>query len=123
MTLLDLLLIPGLALYLPAILRKKRGGWRERFGGIAPLPPKARPRIVLHGVSVGEVNALRALVPLLTPTCEVVVSVTTDTGMERARALFSQTCTVVRYPLDASDRKSTRLNSSHSSVSRMPSSA
>jgi 3-deoxy-D-manno-octulosonic-acid transferase len=102
MTLFDLVLIPGLALFLPTLLKKKRSGWRERFGHVEPLPPKSRKRILLHAVSVGEVNALRVLVPLLTPYCEVVVSVTTDTGTERAKALFGKSCTIVRYPLDAS---------------------
>jgi len=99
---LDLLYIPVAAAYSPSLLRKKRGGWRERFGGTEPLPPKKRPRVLLHAVSVGEVNSLRTLVPQLVEHAEVVVSATTDTGIERARALFGSTCRVVRYPLDLS---------------------
>lgn len=84
--------------------RKARGGWGERFGKIEPLPPKAedgRPRVVLHTVSVGETNAVRALVPLLTPHARVIVTATTDTGLARARELYGATCDVRRYPLDA----------------------
>jgi 3-deoxy-D-manno-octulosonic-acid transferase len=57
---------------------------------------------VLHAVSVGEVNALRSLVPILAEDCTVIVSTTTDTGLARASALFAETCEVVRYPLDFS---------------------
>lgn len=99
---LDLLYIPVAAAYSPSLLRKKRGGWRERFGGTPPLPPATRPRLLLHAVSVGEVSSLRQLVPLLADRVEVVISVTTDTGIERARSLFGSTCAVVRYPLDLS---------------------
>jgi 3-deoxy-D-manno-octulosonic-acid transferase len=53
-------------------------------------------------VSVGEVNALRQLVPLLAREARVIVSASTDTGIARARELYSGTCDVVRYPLDAS---------------------
>jgi len=55
----------------------------------------------MHAVSVGEVSALRGLIPALEPEVEVVLSVTTDTGTARARALFPGT-RVVRYPLDFS---------------------
>lgn len=88
----------------PWWLRKARGGWAERLGRIDPLPAKARPRILLHAVSVGEVNLTRPLVELLRGDVEVVISATTDTGIARARALFGGLagCRVVRYPLDAS---------------------
>lgn len=84
--------------------RKARGGWGERFGKIEPLPSKTddpRPRVMLHTVSVGETNAVRALVPLLTPHARVIVTATTDTGLKRARELYGNTCDVRRYPLDA----------------------
>ncbi len=59
---------------------------------------------MLHAVSVGEVNALRALVPLLVEQADVIVSVTTDTGLKQAQSLFGERahCEVVRYPLDCS---------------------
>lgn len=88
----------------PIWARKARGGWPERFGKIQPLPPPPadRPRILLHAVSVGETNALRHLVPLLTPHAQVVISAGTDTGLARATELYSASATVVRYPLDFS---------------------
>jgi 3-deoxy-D-manno-octulosonic-acid transferase len=92
----------------PWWMRKARGGWRERFGHVAALPAPTRPRLLLHAVSVGEVNLTRPLIPLLLPHAEVVLSVTTDTGIERARALYERGgagasgVKVVRYPLDAS---------------------
>jgi len=90
----------------PWWMRKTRSGWSERFARTLPdLPGKApgRPRIMLHAVSVGEVNALRELVPRLAREAEVVLSVSTDTGIARARGLFAgSACCVTRYPLDAS---------------------
>lgn len=97
------LLIAGVTA--PWWMRKSRSGWVERFGRRVPaFPPKSAdtPRILIHAVSVGEVNALRGLVPLLVPEAEVVVSAATDTGLARARELFGSSCRVVRYPLDAS---------------------
>jgi 3-deoxy-D-manno-octulosonic-acid transferase len=104
MNALDLLYIPVAAAYAPRLLAKKRGGWAERFGRIAPLPParEGAGRVLVHGVSVGEINALRTLVPLLAERHDVVVTATTDTGIERARALFRPPVHVVRYPLDLS---------------------
>lgn len=84
---------------------KKRHGWAERFGKIEPVADRgnrALPRLMIHAVSVGEVSALRELVPLLTPRAQVIISVGTDTGIKRARELFASTCDVVRYPLDVS---------------------
>jgi 3-deoxy-D-manno-octulosonic-acid transferase len=105
MNALDLLYIPVALVTAPAWAVKKRRGWGGRFGKTAPLPPLregAIGRVLLHAVSVGEVNALRNLVPLLAKEAEVVVSTTTDTGLARAKELFSETCHVVRYPLDFS---------------------
>jgi 3-deoxy-D-manno-octulosonic-acid transferase len=83
--------------------RKQRHDWDERFGKIAPLPDRpGLPRILIHAVSVGEVSALRELIPLLTPRAHVIVSAGTDTGIKRARELFGSTCDIVRYPLDLS---------------------
>lgn len=86
----------------PWWLRKERSGWTERFGTIDPLPPKGKPRLLIHAVSVGEVNLTPPLIGRLHTKVEPVVSVTTDTGIARARALYRDTCPVVRYPLDAS---------------------
>src|SRR5262249_24418514 len=105
MNALDLLYIPLALFTAPAWAIKKRHGWGERFGKTPPLPPVregAVGRVLLHAVSVGEVNALRNLVPLLAAEADLVISTTTDTGLARAKELFSDTATVVRYPLDFS---------------------
>jgi len=68
--------------------RKARGGWAERFGRTPALPPKRRLRILVHAVSVGEVNLTRPLVDRLRRHAEVVVTATTDTGLARARQLY-----------------------------------
>lgn len=101
--LLDLAYAIAACCLAPWWMRKKRRDWRQRLGHIScPPSPEGRRRILLHAVSVGEVNCLRALVPMLTDDCDVVISVTTDTGIDRARALFTGSATVVRYPLDFS---------------------
>ncbi len=84
---------------------KIRTDWAGRFGRAGHLPVPQRPRILLHGVSVGEVNALRKLVEVLNEPpigARIVVSATTNTGFERARSLFAGQHDVVRYPLDFS---------------------
>ncbi len=98
----------GGAVLSPVWARKKRAGWDERFGHIGPMLTRGagsstgRARVVLHAVSVGEAAACRALVPLLAERADVIVSVTTDTGLARARALYADVCDVVRTPLDFS---------------------
>ena len=84
---------------------KLRTDWPARFGRGDALPAPVRPRILVHAVSVGEVNAVRALVDRLAGdelAPEVVVSATTDTGTRRAREAFGGRHAVVRYPFDAS---------------------
>ena len=101
----DLAYLAGGVLLSPVWARKKREGWGERFGhidGMLQRPAGGRPRVVLHAVSVGEVAALRSLVPILCEHAEVIVSTTTDTGLARARALYAGSCDVVRTPLDFS---------------------
>ncbi len=81
---------------------KIRTDWAGRFGRTEPLPATNRPRVLLHGVSVGEVNAIRKLVATLADHAEIVVSATTNTGCERATSLFAGRHRVVRYPFDFS---------------------
>lgn len=107
MNALDLVYMPLAILSAPLWARKKRGGWSERFGHVGPMLSERwgttdKPVVMLHAVSVGEVNALRALVPLLVDESTVVISTTTDTGLARAQSIFGETCEVVRYPLDCS---------------------
>lgn len=89
---------------------KWRTDWSARFGFIElPRPyrtDRARPRTLLvHAVSVGEVNAVRGLVEELkrrtaADPWRIVISTTTDTGIARAAALFGREHTVVRFPFD-----------------------
>ncbi|MCC6285883.1 MAG: 3-deoxy-D-manno-octulosonic acid transferase [Phycisphaerales bacterium] len=102
MNLLDLAYLPLALITAPFWARKDRQDWPARFGKGDALPTPVRPRVLLHAVSVGEVSALRTLVPLLTPRCEVVIAAGTDTGIARARDLFGGSCEVVRYPVDFS---------------------
>ena len=93
---------------------KLRTDWSARLGWRLPQVPErdvtkagAQPahRILLHAVSVGEVNAARILADMLAAepmNAQVLISVTTDTGIERARKVFGSQHTVVRYPFDFS---------------------
>jgi 3-deoxy-D-manno-octulosonic-acid transferase len=75
---------------------------RERLR--TPRPRTDRPRLLVHGVSVGEIKGAVPLVRELAarhPDHEIVISATTDTGMQVARALFPQH-TLVRFPIDLS---------------------
>jgi len=76
---------------------------RERLGGVPSRSVSARC-IWIHGVSLGEINATRTLIDELhqrSPDTVVVLSSTTRTGLERARALFPDRI-VFRFPLDFS---------------------
>ena len=98
----------------PLWMRKTRSGWAQRFARVVPELPPREPgvqRIMLHAVSVGEVNALREIVPLLGKHAQVVVTASTDTGFARAQSLFGaqteqdhrrHSCSVARFPLDGS---------------------
>ncbi len=80
----------------------QRKDLKGRLGYGRSLPPHEK-RILLHAVSVGEVNALQCLVPMLTDQgYDVVICVTTDTGLARATDLFGETYEVTRFPLDFS---------------------
>ena len=86
--------------------RKVLAAFRERFGDV-PVRDGAGASIMIHAVSVGEVNATAALVATLRaarPGLELTVSTTTATGWDRARALYADSpgVAVVRYPLDFS---------------------
>jgi 3-deoxy-D-manno-octulosonic-acid transferase len=99
----------------PFWMRKARGDWRQRFGhpedGEASesvgIGTGGGRRLLIHAVSVGEVNLTVPLVRALLAKqgrWNITVSVGTDTGIARARALFGQVdgVRVERYPLDAS---------------------
>jgi len=74
----------------------------ERFGAV-PVRYGLQPVIWIHGVSLGEVNAARTLVEEIhsqLPDYRVVVSSTTDTGMDAAGRLFAPGHLTFRWPLD-----------------------
>jgi len=82
---------------------KLRTDWAGRLGHGPALPPARQPTILLHAVSVGEVNAIRLLVRALADSPvrpSVVIAATTDTGYARATELFADDHHVVRYPFD-----------------------
>jgi 3-deoxy-D-manno-octulosonic-acid transferase len=96
----------------------RTGKWRTDWGGRLGkvrgdvVRPRAEPgakggrrRLLIHAVSVGEVNLLRPLVAILEEQhrdVDLVIAATTNTGFARATALFGERHTVVRYPLDFS---------------------
>ena len=93
----------------PALRAKLRRALRERDGDV-PAREGSGPCVLVHAVSVGEVNATREMVAQLLSLgadLTLVVSVTTDTGFDRARQIFSTMAfqgrvSVVRYPMDLS---------------------
>ncbi|MDE2982429.1 MAG: hypothetical protein OXU74_14655 [Gemmatimonadota bacterium] len=103
----DLALGLGLVAY---AVRKRigKGSWpadlRSRSGRLAgPVRRAPGPRILVHGVSVGEIHALEPLVEALaaSPAApDVVVSATTTTGFEQARRIHVPDREVVRFPAD-----------------------
>lgn len=76
----------------------------ERLTLGLPRLAAGKTRVLVHGVSVGEVKGAAPLVRALEaahPELEVVVSTSTDTGVEVARQTFTGR-RVVRFPLDPS---------------------
>ena len=99
--------ILGSPLWLYRLLRtgKWRTDWLGRFGYCqrAHDDHGHQRTLLIHAVSVGEVNSIRLLVEKLRQKVDglrIVVSVTTDTGILRAHQLYDTDCSVVRYPLD-----------------------
>ena len=88
--------------------RLQTGAWRNdartRSGRLGEVPRRADgPRVLVHGVSVGETSGLAPLVEVLATSPQapdVVVSVSTETGFARARDLHGVDREVVRFPLD-----------------------
>ncbi|MHC5037644.1 MAG: 3-deoxy-D-manno-octulosonic acid transferase [Planctomycetota bacterium] len=84
------------------VRRSWRAGFFQRLGFI-PIGNPEKPRLWIHGVSVGEVLAARSLIRALAsdPRFEIVLSVTTRTGFEVARKNFPKT-PLFHFPLDVS---------------------
>lgn len=69
--------------------------------GNCPSPPRARPRLWVHAVSVGEVNSIRPLIDALNlKSSQLCVSTTTETGQRLARRLFRDRARIFYFPLD-----------------------
>lgn len=111
--LLDLLILVAAIVSAPVwVVQMWRKGklktdWAARVGWRLPTlgapSDGGRPRILIHAVSVGEVNAIRLLVDQLAGSAlspQLIISVTTDTGIARAREIFGPAHTVVRFPFD-----------------------
>ena len=103
----DFVLALGLVAY--AVRKRLRtGAWstgaRARTGRVGSVERRAAgPRILVHGVSVGETHALEPFVDALAASplaLDVVVSASTATGFERARHIHAGRREVVRFPLD-----------------------
>jgi 3-deoxy-D-manno-octulosonic-acid transferase len=75
----------------------------ERLTLPPPQLPEAgpRPRVLVHGVSVGEVKAAISIVRGLERDHEVIISASTNTGMKVARQTYPG-LRVVRFPFDPS---------------------
>ncbi len=109
--LLDLLYIAAtlvtFPIWLTRLIRtgKFKTDWPARFGRTPPRSDDGRKCILLHAVSVGEINAIRLLVERLANGSQaprLVIATTTDTGTARARDLFATRHEVVRFPFDLS---------------------
>jgi 3-deoxy-D-manno-octulosonic-acid transferase len=86
--------------------RKVLSALRLRSGKVAARLVDG-PAVMIHAVSVGEMNATPALVKLLRnarPDLHVIISSTTDTGLARGFELYEKDdhVQVIRYPLDFS---------------------
>ena len=109
-------------LALPKARRKVLLALRQRMGqGIAAPASDANPAVLIHAVSLGEINATRALVTQLAadrPGLRFVVTVTTETGFARGQQLYGSdpAVTLVRYPLDFSAAIGRLLDSQRPSV-------
>lgn len=88
----------------PRARRKVLSALSQRMGRV-PTRDISRRAIMVHAVSLGEINATRSLIERLRsqrPDMDFIVSVTTETGFARGQELYgsSPDVTLVRYPLD-----------------------
>lgn len=91
-------------LIVPKARRKVLNALARRNGHMPQRDPGA-PAILLHAVSLGEINATRALVAVLQrerPDLHLVISTTTDTGYARGQELYGRNpaITLIRFPID-----------------------
>ncbi len=92
----------------PPLRRKVMRVFRQQMA--RDLAPRVgdEPCILIHAVSVGEINATRSLIQALRdgrPGVKFVVSTTTETGYARAQELYgpNEDVRLVRYPFDFSN--------------------
>ncbi|MEN6385281.1 MAG: 3-deoxy-D-manno-octulosonic acid transferase [Phycisphaerales bacterium] len=101
--LLALVVISPKILYRAITQNRYRTGWNERFGNVQRNFP-GKKCVWIHAVSVGEVNATKTIVAELKkqlPDYEIIISATTDTGIEQARKTYKD-LKVFFYPFDFS---------------------
>ncbi len=101
--LLMVLLAPWI-LYRMTTQKRYRIGWKERLGFV-PVRFTNQPCIWVHAVSMGEINAIGTLIEEIhrfLPQFEIVISSTTDTGINRAKKLYGNSHRVFFFPLDFS---------------------
>ncbi|MDR1458104.1 MAG: hypothetical protein LBI37_01060 [Puniceicoccales bacterium] len=102
-----LLFLPVALLMLPKYLLKikRRGGYSKdfsnRFGIFKKLPKKAKKRIWIQAVSVGEVNSIDGLMKLLLQKYEVAITTTTSTAYDLILKKYSNSAVLCGlFPLD-----------------------
>jgi 3-deoxy-D-manno-octulosonic-acid transferase len=92
----------------PRTREKVRSALRDRMARTLPPPPSGSgPLVLLHAVSVGELNATPSLIRSLAaarPDVRFLVTTTTQTGWARAGELYgdNRQVAVARFPLDFS---------------------
>lgn len=84
--------------------KKVLDAFSQRMGNVAPRAGE-KPAVMIHAVSVGELNAARKLVDDLKarhPDLQLIISTTTQTGYERSQELYKDRddVTLIHYPLD-----------------------
>ncbi len=92
-----------LVIYRMVAQGRYRQGWAGRLGW-PPVRKNGGYCVWIHAVSMGEVNAARTLVAELARQdgVEIVISSTTDTGLDRARQVYGGNHTVFCFPWDIS---------------------
>jgi 3-deoxy-D-manno-octulosonic-acid transferase len=102
--LLALIVISPKILYRVITQNRYRNGWSERLGKVRRNFPDKKC-VWIHAVSVGEVNATKTIIAELKnqlPQYEIIISATTDTGIEQARKLYGSELKVFYFPFDFS---------------------
>ncbi|HWE02146.1 MAG TPA: 3-deoxy-D-manno-octulosonic acid transferase [Tepidisphaeraceae bacterium] len=93
----------------------------RRRNGDVPAAASNAPAILIHAVSMGEINATTSLVKTLAaarPDLRFIISTTSRTGQERARQLYESNprVTRVRFPFDFSRSVARLLDAQRPSV-------